>query len=180
MRLREGRTHLGRRVTMRTLRWLVPAAVIAVVLAVHVRAGEEGEKKVDLKKVPKAVLKAVKAKFPGAKLLGASTEEEKGKTVYEISLTYKGHHHDVTLEPDGKIVSIEREIPAKDLPKVVADGVAAKYPKAKYKKAEELIKGDGALHGYEVVITSGNDTVEVVLDLKGKILREETKKKAAD
>ncbi len=160
---------------MRTLTCLATVAVAAVLLWADARADEE---KVPLDKVPEAVMKAVKAKFPGAKLLGASTEKENGKTVYEVSLKYKGHHHDVTVEPEGKIVSIEREIPVKDLPRAIADGLEAKYPKATHKKAEELIKGDGTHHGYEVVVvTADGGTVEVVLDLKGKILKEEKQEK---
>jgi uncharacterized membrane protein YkoI len=136
------------------------------------------EQKVALDKVPKAVMDAVNAKFQGAKLLGASTEKEGDKTVYEISLTYKGHHHDVSLEADGKIVSIEREIPFKDLPSAVRDALEAKYPKAKHKVTEELRKGDGMLHAYEVLlITTADETVEVVLDTQGKILKEEKKAK---
>ncbi len=160
---------------MRRLSGLALAAVAAAALLAEVRAGEE---KVPLDKVPKAVMKAVKAKFPGAKILGASTEKEKDKTVYEISLTYKKHHHDVTLEADGKIVSIEREIPAKDLPKAVRKAVSAKYPRATYKRVEELLKGDGTLHAYEaLLLTADKSLVEVVLDPKGKILKEEKKKK---
>jgi hypothetical protein len=153
------------------------AALATVVLLAGARAGEE---KIKLDKVPKAVMDAVKAKFPGAKLLGASTEKEGDKVVYEISLTYKKHHHDVTLEADGKIVSIEREIAFKDLPKVVSEALEAKYPKANYKIVEELIKGDGTLHGYEVLLMTADTTVEVVLDLKGKILKEEKKEPKKD
>jgi hypothetical protein len=150
------------------------AALAALVLLAGARAGEE---KLKFDKVPKAVMDAVKAKYPGAKLLGASSEKDGDKVVYEISLKYKDQHHDVSLEADGKIVSIEREIAFKDLPKVVADTLKAKYPNAKYKVVEELLKGDGTLHAYEALLTAGDTTVEVVLDLKGKILKEEKMEK---
>lgn len=156
---------------------LALAAVVAVVLLAGAHAGEQ---KVPLDKVPKAVMDAVKAKYPDAKLLRASSEEDKGKTVYEVSLKYKGQHHDVSVESEGKIVGIEREIAAKDLPKVVSDALEAKYPAPKYKLVEELLKGDGTLHAYEVLLTSNDTTVEVVLDLKGKILKEEKKGKKKD
>jgi hypothetical protein len=168
-------------------RLLLPAscvAVAALVLLAGAQADEPkakaaGEAKVDLKTVPKAVRDAVKAKFPGAKLLGASTEEEGGKKLYEISLTYQDHHHDVTLEADGKVVSIEREIAFKDLPKKIAAAVKAKYPTATPKLTEELIKGDGKLYANEVLlVTADQETVEIVLDLQGKIEKEEKKGKA--
>ena len=163
---------------MRTLTWLAVAVVLGLFGARGARADEE---KVPLDKVPREVMEAVKARFPGAKLHGASTEKEDGKTVYEISLTYKDHHHDVTLQTDGKIVSIERTIPAKDLPKPVAEALEARYSKATYKIIEELLKGDGKLYGYEVLlITAKKKKLEVVLDPDGKIVKEEKKGKDDD
>ena len=149
-------------------------ALAALLLLASARADEE---KVPLNKVPKAVMDSVKARFPGAKLLGASTEKEGGKTVYEVSLTYKKHHVDVTAQPDGKLLDIEKEIARKDLPKAVSETLAAKYGKAKYKRVEELSKANGKVHGYEVLLTTNGMTIEVVLSPAGKILREEKQKK---
>ncbi|MBI1917520.1 MAG: PepSY-like domain-containing protein [Planctomycetes bacterium] len=163
---------------MQRLTWLALAVTLGLAEARTARADEE---KVPLDKVPKEVMDAVKGRFPGAKLLGASKEKEDGKTVYEISLTYKNHHHDVTVQPDGKVLGIERELPAKDLPKAVAEALAAKYPKATYKTVEELLKGDGKLKGYEVLlVTAEKKTLEVVLDPDGKVLKEEKKGKKDD
>ena len=161
---------------MRT--FMTAALCSSLTLLVFLSALPADETTVPLDKVPKAVMDAVKAKYPGAKLLGASTEKDGDKTVYEISLKFKGHHHDVTLEPEGTIVSIEKEIAAKDLPAVVAKAVNSKYPKATWKRVEELSKGDGSLTGYEVVLVSAaKDTVEVVLDPQGKITQEGNKGK---
>src|SRR5262245_204745 len=92
------------------------AALLGLVLAAGSWAGEG---KVPLDKLPKKVVAAVKAKFPGARMVGASTEKEEGKTVYEVTLKHKGRNVDVTLETDGTIVSVEKEIRHKELPKVV-------------------------------------------------------------
>src|SRR5262249_17356136 len=149
--------------------WFAVAVVLGLAGVGAARADEE---KVPLEKVPKAVMDAVKARFEGAKLLGATTEKEDGKTVYEVSLTYKGHHHDGTLQTDGKILSIERTIPAKDLPNAAAEALAAKSPKATYKIVEELLKGDGKLHAYEaLLVTADKKKLEVVLDPDGKVLK---------
>ena len=71
------------------------------------------------------------------------------------------------------IETIEKEIAAKDLPKVVADAVATKYPKATYKKYEEVYKikeGKETLEYYEVIIdTSEKKGLEVEITPKGKI-----------
>src|SRR5262245_22868924 len=115
---------------MRRLVWLPGvAAVTLLAVATLVLADEE---KVPLDKVPKAVLDAVKAKFPGAELTDASKESEDGKTVYEVTVKNKGQNIDVTLSADGTIRLMEKTIAAKDLPKKVTTAVEAKYPKAKY------------------------------------------------
>ena len=139
------------------------------------------EEKVPLDKLPKAVLDAVKARYPGAELTGAE-KEEGGKMVYEVALKAKGQKIEVTLTPEGKIVEIERQIAAKDMPKAVTDALQAKYPKATYKVVEEVIKGNGKeekVDYYEVLlVTAGKDKLEVSVAPEGKILKEEKKGKA--
>lgn len=157
----------------RTRNGLVASIVLVVLAGVVGRADEE---KVALNKVPKAAIEAVKAKFEGAKLVSASTEKADGKVVYEISLKHKGHNVDVTVTADGKIVSCEKSIDAKELPKAVRQAVKAKYPKAKIKLAEEITEGEKI--SYEVLLATADKTeVEVVLDPEGKILKEEKKGK---
>ena len=94
---------------MRTLAsWLGSiTALMLLALAVNARADEE---KIPLSKVPDKVLTAVKEKFPGAKLISASTEKEDGETLYEVALKYKEQNIDVELKADGTIVEIEKEI----------------------------------------------------------------------
>jgi uncharacterized membrane protein YkoI len=151
----------------------VLVALAGLFLLAAARADEE---KIPLDKLPKAVLDAVKDKYPGAELLGAEKEDENGKTVYEVALKHKGQKLEATFKPDGTFVSVEKEIEAKDLPKAVADALEAKYPKATYKKVEEETEGDKVT--YEVLlVTAEKKTVEVVLDPKGKILEEENKDK---
>jgi uncharacterized membrane protein YkoI len=133
------------------------------------------EEKIDLEKVPKAVMDAVKAKFPDAKLTGAARETEGGKTIFEVAFTFKGHKYEVECSPDGKFVAIDKQIEAKDLPKAVAKALEEKYPQAKYKIIEEVTKND-KIAEYEVELTTADKkSVEVVLDPSGKILKEEKK-----
>src|SRR5438105_57499 len=107
---------------------IVGFAVVAFLcVAGPARADEE---KVPLEKVPKAVMETVKKRFPDAKIVEASTEKEDGKTVYEITVKDGGKNVDVTLTADGVMTLIEKEIDAKDVPKVVTEAVEAKYPKA--------------------------------------------------
>ena len=160
---------------MRTLVSLVCSAIVCGLVAAGTPARAD-EKPVPLDKVPKAVRDAVKVKFPNAEVKKAATETEEGKTVYEISLTYKEHNYDVTLTPEGKITDVEKQIAAKDLPKSVTKALGAKYPQATFTRVEELSKGDDKVFGYEVLlVTAEKKTFEVELDAKGKIIKETEK-----
>ena len=162
------------------MRYLAMTTLAVFVLAAPVRA-EDGEEKVPLDKVPKAVLEAAKKRFPKAKVVGASKETEKDKTVYEIELKLAGKTIDVTLTPAGVITTIEKEIDAKELPKPVAGALEKKYPKATYKIVEAVYKvtdGKEALDFYEVeLVTADKKTVEVKVAADGTIKAEEDKKK---
>ena len=154
----------------------VGLALLALVGLTAVWAEDDKEEKVPLDKLPKAVVDAVKAKFEGAELVSAEKEKEDGKEVYEVAIKHKGHNIEVTLTPDGKIVSMEKEIEAKDLPKVVSEALDAKYPKATIKKLEEVTEGDKLT--YEaLIVTADNKTVEVVFDPQGKVVKEGKKEK---
>jgi uncharacterized membrane protein YkoI len=158
---------------MKLARWLV-AGVAVVLLAGVVGRADEKEEKVPLDKLPRAVVDAVKAKFPDAELVSAEKENEDGKTVYEVNIKFKGSTIEVTVTPEGKITSIEKEIAVKDLPKAVQEALDAKYPRATIKKTEEVTKGDKV--SYEVLlVTADKKKLEVVFDPAGKVIEEEKK-----
>jgi phosphopantothenoylcysteine synthetase/decarboxylase len=145
-------------------------------LATAARADEE---KIPVEKLPPAVAKAAKQKFPGARIHAASKEVEDGATTYEVELKVEGRSVDLALNADGKILEIEKEVSIKELPRAVTKRLAARYPGAKIEKVEEITKGeDGPVH-YEVAIKA-----EVVFTAKGKIVKprgedEEDEKPAA-
>jgi hypothetical protein len=132
-----------------------------------VAATRADEEKIPVDKVPAPVLKAFKAKFPGATINAAIKEEEGGKTVYEIESTLKGLGVDAVLKPDGEFVEIEEEIKTGDLPAAVAAAVKARHPKAEIKKAEKVLLGGENF--YEVLVEEGGKTVEVAVEKDGKI-----------
>jgi len=148
---------------------VLASAAVVLLMAAGVWAGGDGEKAVPLDKVPKKVLDAVKAKYPTAKLRSASTETDKGKTVYEIAITNKKQKIDVSLTSEGKIVSIEAEIEMKDVPKKVVKAFKSKYADAKVKLIEEVTKNK--THYYEFQITTADgQSMEVSFDPSGKYL----------
>lgn len=149
---------------------MVGTAALLVGLFTGARADEE---KVALDKVPKAVLDSVKKRFPGAELIEAAKETEGGKTEYEVSIKDAGHHIDVMVTPGGHITVIEKEIAAKDLPKVVRATLKKEFPKAKYKRVEEVTKvaeGKETLDFYEVLLeTAAKKKVEAQINPDGKL-----------
>jgi hypothetical protein len=152
----------------------VGLALLALLGLTGVWADEAKEEKIPLEKLPRAVVDAVKAKYEGCELVSAEKEKENGKDVYEVAIKHKGHNIEVTLTPEGKIVSVEKEIELKDLPKEVKESLDAKYPKATIKKVEEETKDEKLT--YEVLlITAEKKKLEVVFDPKGKVLEEEKK-----
>lgn len=136
-----------------------------------VSAAHAKEQKVPLDKVPKAVLDAVKAKFPGAKLEEAEKETVDGKTTFEVSLEYKGCQYSVSATDDGKITEIERDIEIQELPKAVIDAIKKKYPDAELEDAEEVTANDQTT--YEVAVESSKEERKLTLDASGKILEDE-------
>jgi hypothetical protein len=143
---------------------------LAIVTAALVGAGEE---KIPLDKLPKPVVNAVKKKFPKAEWAGAVKSTADGPTTYEVTLKAGGGLGiDVTVNADGNITQIERELAVKDLPTPVGDAFAAKYPKVSVKRIEELVKVDKII-SYEMLIeTAAKKTLEVYFDPAGKFLEE--------
>lgn len=163
---------------MRTMLRIAACVGAMVLIVAGARADEE---KVPLDKLPKAVTDAVQKRFPKLELKEATKEvTEDKKTVYEVTLTEDKKNIDVTLTPEGAIVMIEKEINQKDLPKAVADAIAAKYPEAVYKICEEIIpvkEGKETLESYEVLLeTKDKKMIEVVVAPDGKITKTEEKK----
>lgn len=155
---------------------LMRIAILSLGLLAAVGTVRADEEKIGVKDLPTAVLAAVKAKFPEAKVTGAAKEVEGGKTTYEVLLEEGDSKIDVAVSSKGKIVEVEKTIDAKKLPKAVLATVEAKYPKAKIKKAEEVVKyeEDEEEKLFEVILASeGKDDVEVKLSAKGKILDNE-------
>ena len=168
---------------MRALMWCLAVAATTGFFSpsVCVRADEE---KVALEKLPKAVVEAVKKRFPKAEMKSAEKETEDGKTVYEVAIKDKEQSIEVTLTGEGTIIEIENQIDAKNLPKAVSEALEKKYPKATYKMIEEVIKvkdGKENLEYYEVLLeTADKKKLEVSVTAEGKISKEEDKSKEKD
>jgi Peptidase propeptide and YPEB domain/Putative beta-lactamase-inhibitor-like, PepSY-like len=151
------------------MRMSIGILAIAVGLILVVGSTRADEEKTPLDKVPAAALQAVKKRFPDAQISGASKETENGKTVYEVTLKDKGRTVEVTATAEGTLLTIEREIPMKEVPEVVKKAFDAKSADAKVQSIEEVIKVEGAketLQYYEFHLPGD---VEVCIYPDGKL-----------
>ncbi len=160
------------------------SGILAVSVLVFGPSIRGDEQKVPLAQVPRAGIDAVKHKFPQAELKEASKEVEGKKTTYEVSLTSAGKHITVSLDEKGEIEEIETEIAMSDVPRAVTEAIAARYPQAKIKKAEEIVEiedGKEEEKAYELdVVTAAGKSVEVTVDARGKIKEAAQEKEEAE
>ncbi len=154
------------------LGWLMVFASAGLVAAAVARRDEET---VPLDRVPKAAMDAVKGRFAGAEMMEAVKEI---KTFYEVTLKHNGQKMDITIE-EGDIVCIEKTIKESELPAAVANVLKDKYPNAKYKIVEQVIKvekKDERAPFFEVLLeTADKKLVEVLINPEAKIIHEEAK-----
>src|SRR5262249_26832403 len=115
----------------------VSAVATLLVLGTTARADD---KKVPPEKVPKAVMDAVKARFPGAEITSVEKETMDGKVIYDIELKQQGRKYEMDIQEDGTVLEVEKEVAGKDVPEVVTKAVLAKYPGATIKEVMEVNK----------------------------------------
>jgi hypothetical protein len=134
------------------------------------------EEAVPQDKIPKAVMDALRAKFPKAKIDKCTKAKEGDDIVYDIEFTQEGRKCEADITEKGTYINYEKAIEAKALPKAVRDAVAKRYPKSTLKEImeETEVKGkDEKLAAYEVVLeTADKKEVEVKVSPDGKILED--------
>jgi len=132
------------------------------------------ERSIPLEKLPNAVTDAVKKMYPKVEMLKASQEDEDGEIEYEVTARESGKQIEITVEANGEIEELEKEIDLKDLPKAVTDALEKKYPNAVRKSAEavfEIEDGKEELEFYEVQLkTSNSQNSEVKVKADGTII----------
>jgi hypothetical protein len=152
---------------MRIARWIMPAAFLGLLGTATVTLADE--KKIAIDDLPKAVVKAARKAFPEAKIVGASKETEDGETIYEVEMKLDGKSIDLSIDDEGEIEAVEKEIEVEDLPRAVINAARKKFPEGKIAKVEEVSDEDDVVV-YELIIeTKGGKSREVVFSPNGKI-----------
>jgi len=139
-------------------------------------AQEKKAKPADLDKIPKAVMDALKSKFPKVEIEKWVKETENNQGIYELEGVQDGKKCEADIREDGTILNFEKEFPANNLPAAVKKAVEAKYPKAKMKEVLECTEVKDkkeTLTGYEIVVeTADKKEAELTIAPDGKVLED--------
>ena len=130
----------------------------------------KADKHVKFETLPEVVRARVQEKFPKAKVVDAELEKGRdGKDVYEVKLMVEGAKTEISITPEGTVVSVERIVAWKSAPAEVKKALASSAAKdLKVERAEEVTEGEAV--SWEVTGT-GKDgkRVEVVIDAQGGV-----------
>jgi hypothetical protein len=146
---------------------------VALALLLVTSAARADSDKVEIGDLPAAVTDTLKARFPGAKLVGADREKDGDKVTYEVELEYKGTDYSVKVSDKGKLLQIEKDIPFRAVPRVVVAAVFKKYPKCVVKEAGEISVDEKVTSYSLVIVTTDKKKLEVIFDTAGKFLEED-------
>lgn len=155
-------------------RWTGQLIVACTVVSLAVPAGAK-ESTLKEAEVPAAVIAAVKKKYPSANLLKFERESEHGKSLYEVKLRDGSRQLEVKLTPEGTQIEEEEVIPESELPEPVRKSFAASpHAKAKIVKIERVVHSDKKDQPtFEIKLTEGGKSVELLYDSAGKLLVKE-------
>lgn len=163
---------------------VVLVVAFTLVLFVQARAARADEEKVPQDKIPKAVMEALLAKFPRAKIEKCTREKEGDDIVYDLEFTQEGRKCEADITEKGVYINYEKAIQARDLPRAVRDAVEKQYPKSTMKEImeETEVKGkDEKVVAYEVVlVTADKKEVEVKVSTEGKLLEDSGAEKSRE
>jgi len=160
---------------------VVILATLASFLFIGTSKVSAQEEAVPHDKIPKAVMDALLAKFPQAKIDTCTRAKEGADIVYDIEFKQRGRKCEADIKENGFYINYEKAIEAKDLPRTVRQAIRKRYPESTLKEImeETEIRGkDERLSAYEVVLeTADKKEVEVRVAPNGEILEDTGAKK---
>ena len=62
---------------------------------------------IPIDQLPPAVIKAIEARFPGAKIEEAERDTRDGRPLYEVEIEVNGDDKELKITPDGQIIDID-------------------------------------------------------------------------
>lgn len=83
---------------------ILALALAAAFLPARVALADD---EIPIDQLPPAVIKAIEARFPGAKIEEAERDTRDGRPLYEVEIKVNGDDKEITLTADGEIVDID-------------------------------------------------------------------------
>jgi hypothetical protein len=154
-------------VTMRSrMSWVGCLVVLVLPL---VAAGEVAGQGTDARRLPAAIEKAVKVRWPDAEILGFKVKQKAGGSQWKIDLEDSQRAWQAAYADSGALLGTEEIVEASSLPGPVRLAVEKKFPGGVITEAKRETTGDGESPKitYEVETTKGQATV----DPQGTVLK---------
>jgi len=128
------------------------------------------------KNAPENVRKEFVKKYPAAQAVKWASEEA---SEWEAEFKIDGTEMSASFDIKGVWLETESEISAKDLPASVTNTIAKNF--AGFKTGEVSANETPKMKGYEVELTKGETSLEVIFDNSGKVIKNtEVKKEKED
>lgn len=131
--------------------------------------GEDQERSIKKRAVPKAILAAFEKSYPQAKVKGYSKEMENGVAEYELESQDGKISRDISYAEDGSVLAVEESMAYADLPEAVRATITKDHPKHTVASCEKVTKGSTT--EYEVLLKLGTKKTEVVFDVAGAVVK---------
>jgi len=128
------------------------------------------------KNAPENVKKEFEKKYPAAQAVKWASEEA---NEWEAEFKINGTEMSASFDIKGVWLETESEISTKDLPASVTNTIAKNF--AGFKTGEVSANETPKMKGYEVELTKGETSLEVIFDNSGKVIKNtEVKKEKED
>jgi hypothetical protein len=165
---------------MNTTRWLIRTLVALVTMALITSTGRSETKDKEIK-LPEAVQKTFKEKFPKAEIEKLEVEEENGVTVYDIEFKEGDTEKETDITADGIMLEFTIVIDARAVPAAAMKPIEKAAEGAKMKRIERIeisyetkegkvIKLPKPVTHYAVEMTKGKQTAEIVVKPDGTVV----------
>jgi len=140
--------------------------------------------KTDLEaRIPDAVKKTFREKFPKGEIFKVDVDDENGVKVYDLEFKDAGIEKETDITTDGTMLEYTVVVEAKDVPEAAMSAVHKAAEGATIKRIEcieisyetkngKVIKLSAPVIHYEVEMTRGQRSAEIVVDSSGKVLEE--------
>lgn len=127
-------------------------------------------------KIPASVLKTFQEKFPEAKAVKWSEESDEEM---EAEFKAQGNKYSASFKKDGSWLETEEEVKKQDLPAAVTSTLASQFADYEIEECEKITTPE-AEGNFEVLLEKREETIEVVLDKSGKVIKKEIEEEEED